>query len=145
MLEYHVLQFNVCITFLGKGTYEIRSPPPIGNRVKLLGELIPETLKAVLPDFNVNQFGKDYIAMLNAFCSKVVEDREVNKNRPKKPEDAEPPNQQQPPRPQPSTTIQQSRQNLNRKRKRNGSIVKIVTDAERREKREKRFSELVPL
>ena len=97
--------------------------------------------------------------MLNAFCSKVVEDREVNKNRPKKPEDAEPPNRQQPPRPQPSisfqqqqpprlqpsTTIQQSRQNLNRKRKRNGSIVKIVTDAERREKREKRFSESVPL
>ena len=24
MLEYHLLQINVCITFLGKGTYEIR-------------------------------------------------------------------------------------------------------------------------
>ena len=126
-------------------THLIEQNAEVTKELKLLGELIPETLKAVLPDFNVNQFGKDYIAMLNAFCSKVVEDREVNKNRPKKPEDAEPPNRQQPPRPQPSTTIQQSRQNLNRKRKRNGSIVKIVTDAERQEKREKRFSESVPL
>ena len=51
------------------------------KEIKLLGELIPEKLKAVLPHFNVNQFGKDYIAMLNAFRSKIVEDRELNQNK----------------------------------------------------------------
>ena len=83
------------------------------KEIKVLEELIPETIMAVLPLFNVEEFGNHYTAMVNSFHWKIIEDRELNQKEPKPTKDAEPPKQpkptttsqqQHPPQPQPTTT-----------------------------------------
>ena len=45
------------------------------KELKALEELIPSTITAVFPHFNVKEFGNDYATMMNSFRWKVIENR----------------------------------------------------------------------